>query len=216
MEHGIIITDGVRVERFTVVENILLSSFDAPLPAEKLYQVEIDGRNGAIDYTDYFGVTYKNRPVTATLNINKAFGYAEQLAYHSLIATKWHGKRVKLYHWAQPYKYYYGRLSVGEITNGVFSLSLDAEPFAYIAKGKEYTVTATATEQVLQVVNIGKALYPKITIDGNVTIKVNDVTLTLETGEYQIIDIQLNEAGTTDITYSGNGTLIIEYQERVL
>ena len=41
-------------------------------------------------------------------------------------------------------------------------------------------------------------------------------TVTLETGEYEIIDIQLKEVGTTDITYSGDGTLTIEYQERVL
>ena len=223
MEHGIKITslDGAKELCLTVSQGILLQSFAAPTPAPKTYTAEIDGRSGTLDYTDYFGaVKYQNRPVTATVNIAKRFNQLQQLEYHSKILTEWHGERVKLYYWGQPDRYYLGRLSIGDLTkeSGVFSLSLDAEPYAYIITARKYTVTATEAEQVLTVENRGKAIMPTITVetDTAVTIIINGQTYSLSAGTFNYIDIQLAKAAKTDIRYSGAGTITFDYRELVL
>lgn len=221
MKHGIILMtpDNTLTEQLTADQNILLKSFAAPTPAPKTYTAEIDGRDGTIDYTDYFGnVKYKNRTVTATVNLAKAFNKIKMKEYHSYLMNVWHGQKVKLYYWGQPDRYYYGRLTIGDITqkDGTVALSLDAEPYAYAISERNYTVTATGTETLLQVTNIGKAISPRLIVDGEIDIRVNGNSYSLTTGEYQIIDIQLNRVGTTDIFYAGGGTLQVIYQERVL
>lgn len=218
MEHGIIITgDNGRKEHLTAAQGILLQSFSAPAPAPKLYKVEIDGSDGDKDYTGVFGeVKYKNRPVTATLNISKNLNHSEQLEFHSKLLTLWQGENVKLFYWGTPDRYYYGRLTIGDIKNGVFSISLDAEPYAYIEQRKVYTVSASNVQQTLTVSNRGKTIMPTITVTGEAKILINGNSFALSAGTHKIINIQFAKASNTVVTYSGSGTITFEFQERVL
>lgn len=218
MEHGIIITgDNGRKEYLTASQGVLLQNFSAPAPAPKLYKVEIDGSDGDKDYTGVFGeVKYKNRTVTATLNIGKHLNYTEQLEFHSKLLTLWQGENVKLFYWGTPDRYYYGRLTIGDIKSGVFSISLDAEPYAYIEQRKVYTVTASDVQQTLTVANRGKTIIPAITVTGEAKIIINGNSFSLSAGTHKIINIQFAKVSNTSLTYSGSGTITFEFQERVL
>lgn len=109
---------------------ITIQKFNLPVLEPKTYKIQVDGRDGDIDVTDFYGIHYKNRQITAE-------GYQKRSAmsdsYIQEMCDKFNGKKVKLMTNIDSSHYYIGRMLISvNDDDGLgkeVSFILDAHPF---------------------------------------------------------------------------------------
>lgn len=198
---------------------ILTSGVKIGTPDVKTEEVEVLGSDGTIDYTEYFGeIFYKNRSLTFPFTIKaKTPEYIDQV--YKDVCKKIHGKKVEIVlDWDTDY-YFKGRITVGELTHqkriGTFTITCDCEPYRY---KNDVTVSACAVSGTTTVtyINDQKNVTPQFKISSPMTISFENVTTTIKTdGTFTVPGIVFKE-GENVVTYTGNGTVEVSYQERRL
>ena len=115
--------------------------------------------------------------------------------------------------------YFKGRITVGELTHqkriGTFTITCDCEPYRY---KNDVTVSACAVSGTTTVtyINDQKNVTPQFKISSPMTISFENVTTTIKTdGTFTVPGIVFKE-GENVVTYTGNGTVEVSYQERRL
>lgn len=179
----------------------------------KTKTVEIEGADGVLDYTEYFGdVKYNNR----TLKFDFTCIENNLLEVYSDIQDKLNGQKVHITLDEDDDYYYIGRLSVSAYTNekniATISISCDCDPYKY--KQNETTVsrTLTGTATTVNLSNSRKKVSPKITANSSFTIVYEGNTYSISSGVTTLYEIVLDE-GTNQLTVTGTGTISFEYQE---
>lgn len=107
---------------------ILLVNYDAPPPEAKTYKVQIEGRSGSIDLTEWAGdVFYEDRPIT--IRLRDFQGDSDDFI------TRLNGQRVKIYFDDKPDWYYVGRIeSIKNPTRkriADLTMQIAGDPFKY-------------------------------------------------------------------------------------
>ncbi len=104
-----------------------------PLEAN-IYQTTVPGRNGVLDYTDFYGeLTYKNRTITAKFEGD----YDKERTQEMLdeFERKYVGKVVEIAFSDDEWYYWKGRLSISKRTDDKkkveLEIKIDAEPLKY-------------------------------------------------------------------------------------
>lgn len=198
---------------------ILTSGVKIGTPDVKMEEVEVLGSDGTIDYTEYFGeIFYKNRSLTFPFTI-KAKTPEDIDQMYKDVCKKIHGKKVEIVlDWDTDY-YFKGRITVGELTHqkriGTFTITCDCEPYRY---KNDVTVSACAVSGTTTVtyINDQKNVTPQFKISSPMTISFENVTTTIKTdGTFTVPGIVFKE-GENVVTYTGNGTVEVSYQERRL
>lgn len=194
---------------------LILQKKEIQAPEPKINQIELEGRDGVLDLSDFFGeVKYKNRSLSfqfAKMDIHQE-GF---LALYSLVQNELHGKVMEVILDDDPSYYYKGRVTINEWKSeknlGQIVIEVDAEPYKY--KVAETVVTQAVTDTVDVILTNGrKKVVPTIDITGNVNLTFGVNYYALSEGRYVLPAVRLEE-GENTITLSGTGTATFTYRE---
>lgn len=189
--------------------NLILSSSEIGSPSIKIKTVDIDGRDGVLDLTDFLGTTnYTNRL------LKFSFGARKEKFNYSDILNKLHGKKVKISISDDPNWYYWGRLSVSSyiIKKGIVTIDIEADCDPYRYRKLETIITNKVDgESVINLINSRKPVVPLIETSTAMQIEFGNKVFNVDAGS-RYIDIMLLE-GENVITVTGNGEIKITYQE---
>ena len=114
---------------------LILTEKELKSPDIKTYTVELEGSNGVLDFTDFFGaVKYENRKLTFKF-IKPNITPEGFLSLFSLVQNALHGKKMQVILDDDPAYFYYGRVSINDWKSnkgiGEIVIEVDAEPYKY-------------------------------------------------------------------------------------
>lgn len=188
---------------------LILSSKEIQSPAPKTNHVEVEGGDGVLDYTEYFGdVKYNNRTLSFTFTAWKD-SQADFLTLYSDIHNAIHGKKMKVILDDDSEFYYFGRVRVNEWKMNKkiqeITIEVDAEP--YKMKNALTSVSVTG-EKVLQ--NLRKRVVPTITASASCTILFEGNSFIINEGTHTIPEIELKQG---ENVVEVQGTATFSYRE---
>lgn len=124
---------GVTKKSYTDFGVILISQ-EIGVPKPKTYTVDIEGMDGSLDLSEFFGeIKYENRTLKFTFEtIEKISDWQLRM---SIISSFLHGQKMKIEVWSDPDFHYIGRCSIDEYSSssrlGKIVIFCDAEPYKY-------------------------------------------------------------------------------------
>ena len=187
----------------------------APLVKTKL--IEIEGADGSIDLTDFFGEP-KYGDVTHKFTFNTIVPWNDFLSQYSTVKNALHGKKLRIILDDDPSYYYVGRCYVSSFTNekniGTISVECVCEPYKYKAERTVITMAVNGTVDVV-LTNSRKRAVPTITTNAPMTFIFGEHSVSNTIGTFVIPELELTE-GDNIITLSGNGTVSFVWQEGAL
>ena len=186
-------------------------------PDVKQNKVAVDGADGFIDYTEYFGEPkYDNVPLKfpfATIVPKSEF-----LAHYSIVKNALHGKKMRIILDDEPTSFYVGRVYVGKFTNekniGIITIECDCEPYKYFLARTIVSRAIDGAETVI-LTNARKRAVPEVRIvtEGTMNIRYQDNLIwDLGPGSYTLPELELAE-GDNAVSVTGTGTIAFEWQE---
>ena len=194
---------------------LILSEKEIGSPKPKTKYVEVEGSDGVLDYTEYFGdVKYENRSLSFKLakpNIVPG-GYE---ALYSVVQDYLQGKKMQIILDDDPAYYYLGRVTINEWKSskriGEIVIECDCEPYKY--KLEETVVSkAVSSSATITLSNSRKKAVPLITTDAQFTIAFDGYTGTFSAGTFTIPELELVEGANT-VTVTGTGNISFVYRE---
>lgn len=186
-------------------------------PEVKEKKVSVDGADGELDYTDFFGeAKYGNVPLKfpfATIVPKSEF-----LTHFSFVKNALHGKKTRIILDDDPSSFYVGRVSVGKFTNekniGIITIECDCEPYKYKLARTIVRRAVNGAETVI-LTNTRKRAVPEVWIEteGTMNIRYKDNLIwDLGPGSYTLPELELME-GDNAVSVTGTGTIAFEWQE---
>lgn len=208
---------------------ILASKIISP-PEPQINLLEVPLRDGSIDLTETLTdeVKYKDRNITLTFRVIEREKWAVKI---SEIQNYLHGKRLKIVFDDDLAFYYIGRVSVNEWTSdkniGTLVLECIVEPFKYemfsSAEKWEWdifdfeqsvineTILEVSGELTYSLICTKKRIFPTFGVDAPMTVTFDGITHNLVIGRKKLYDLFLHE-GINEMTFKGNGNVIIDYR----
>lgn len=193
--------------------SLILSKKVIETPDPKTSFVEVEGSDGVVDLTEYFGeVNYENRQLKFTFSVVDS-NYSTKF---SELSNAIHGRLLKIIIDDDPNYYYMGRVYVDPWNSNpilqTIVVTCDCEPYKYKLNKTIVTTTVTATK-TLSLTNLKKKVSPTFTTTASFTITLGSIVATYSAGTFIVPEIQLLE-GTNSIKFDGTGSVTITYQER--
>lgn len=113
---------------------LILSSKEIGSPEPKIIQIEVEGGDGVLDFTEFAGETkFKNRPLT--FHFSKPQILSDFMNVFSAVHNAIHGKKMKIILDDDPGFYYVGRIKVNEFKSdaniGLITVECDCDPWKY-------------------------------------------------------------------------------------
>jgi len=191
---------------------LILTSKEIGSPKIKEYTVKIEGSDGVLDYTEFFGGTHYE-------NLTHKFEFSTTvqpaLEYFSRLKDLLHGKKVRIALDDDPGFYYIGRLTISTLknTNNIYKLSIscNCEPYKYKNNPTVVTKTISGSSDII-LSNMRKRVVPTVTTSASMTFEWGGYSVTHSAGTFQIPEMELAEGNNT-INVAGTGTVKFEYQE---
>lgn len=205
------------------------------LPTPVIKKVEIPGRDGALDLTEWAGrINYSERNIEISL-----VGFGDYEDWHlqvSRIAAYLHGAKRKMLLDSEPEHFYLGRFEVEPVKENEYvheyTITGTVEPFKYESFSsmepwkwdsfnfetgiiREYSKIKVDGEAVLVIPGTDMPVVPVIITDSEMEVSFMDVTYSLEAGENRVYGILLLP-GENILRFIGNGTVSVDYQGGVL
>jgi phage-related protein len=196
---------------------LLLSTKEIGAPSVKKAVVEIEGADGSIDYTDFFGGP-KYGDVTHKFTFTTIVPRNDLLTQYTTIKNALHGKKLRIILDDDPGFFYVGRCYVSPFTSekgiGKISIECECEPYKYKLTETVVTKAVNGTE-VISLTNARKRAVPIITTSAAMTIAFGDGIWTNSAGSYTIPELELAE-GENHVTVTGVGNITFAWQEAML
>ncbi len=194
---------------------LLLTSCEVGSPTIKLEEVEKQGADGRLDFTDYFGgVKYDKR----TLKFEFAKGDITANGFLELVSAvqdKLHGQFMQVVLDDDTDYCYKGRVKVNDFSciRGIGKVNVEVEAEPYKLKKQLTTVIKAVTGTAsITLTNSRKPVVPQITTTSSMTISYNGSVWAVGAGTSKIPELQLEE-GNNVLTVTGTGNITFEYQE---
>ena len=211
---------------------LILTSSEIGFPLVKTEVVDVVGMNGCLDFTESMGddIFYQNRSLKFTFTVVNHIERWASLV--SEIANYINGKKIKIIRDADPAFYSEGRASIHQFqsSRAVGTLVVDVDAFPYKmdiqASNEEWlwdpfcfedgvihtgSITVSGSKTVT-LVNRRMVLSPYITCSAAMTATFEGVTVNIPANvKTEVLDIRLHE-GENIVTFTGNGTVEIEYR----
>lgn len=189
---------------------LFLTSYEIGRPDVKKILIEIEGRDGALDYTEALGgVHYKNRK----LNFNFVAKRGE--VDYSSILNKLHGKLMDITLPDEAGFYYHGRVEVSAYKSerGVANISVEADCYPYKKKMQETVIQKNLSGAAIDIVcnNLKEPIIPVIETTATAVIKFQNKTFSVQAGKH-MLDILFTQ-GSNILNVSGTGSIKITYRE---
>lgn len=190
---------------------------------QKTEYMDLPGGNGRLDtstvLTDGEPV-YGDRTLTATFECSEGTRLEREDRISRMV--NWlDGWRMNITLPDDPLHYITGRVHVKRLYNDPAHASVQVDavcsPWRYNVAETVVGLQATAAAQTTALINSGRlALVPTLTIaGGEVLLASGGASWALSAGVYELPDLYLR-SGSTNITYSGTGSLLVTYREAVL
>ena len=207
---------------------IYLTSKTINPPEPQTNTIYVPLRDGSIDLTESLtnDVKYNDRKINMTFSvIHPMEQWSDKV---SEIENYLHGKRMKVVFDDDQNFYYMGRLKVNEWSSqksiGKLVIECIADPYKYDVQGdwlwdpfdfendciseSENIIVSGSTSVVI--VGKRKKAYPTITASAAMSVSYNGTTYNLTEGINKLYDMILDE-GENTLTFSGSGSVLIEY-----
>lgn len=189
-------------------------------PLVKTKKLEIEGADGILDYTDFFGEP-KYGEVTHVFPFSTLVPRSESLTHYSTVKNALHGRKLPIILDDDPGFYYVGRCYVSKFTNpngiGMISVECECEPYKY-KTAKTVVTRAVDGVEVITLTNARKRAVPEITIATATSLNIVYQTYNvwdLGAGSYTLPDLELVE-GENAVTVTGTGSITFAWQEAML
>lgn len=207
---------------------IYLTSKTINPPEPQTNTISVPLRDGSIDLTESLtnDVKYNDRKIDMTFSVvHPMEQWSDKV---SEIENFLHGKRMKVVFDDDANFYYIGRLKVNEWSSqksiGKLVIECVADPYkydiqddwlwdpfdfenGYISESENIPVSGSTT---IVIVGKRKKTYPTITASSAMTVAYNGATYNLAEGINKLYDMILDE-GENTLTFSGSGSVLIEY-----
>lgn len=207
---------------------IYLTSKTINPPEPQTNTISVPLRDGSIDLTESLtnDVKYNDRKIDMTFSVvHPMEQWSDKV---SEIENFLHGKRMKVVFDDDANFYYIGRLKVNEWSSqksiGKLVIECVADPYkydiqddwlwdpfdfenGYISESENIPVSGSTT---IVIVGKHKKTYPTITASSAMTVAYNGATYNLTEGINKLYDMILDE-GENTLTFSGSGSVLIEY-----
>lgn len=182
----------------------------------KIESIEIPGAFNALDLTEYFGtVLYNERTTLFTFYVIKSRN--ECIDKFTEIRNLLNGKRMDIV-WSEDSSYIYnGRIKVTAYMDGVVGIiEVEAICNPYKLLQNKTVVSIDVSEELtVELANECMPTFPTITVDADMRIVFDGISLALSEGSYYATDIMLVQGINTIVCY-GTGNITFEYQEGAL
>lgn len=194
---------------------LVLTNKEIGAAVPKTRQIEIEGGNGVIDLTDFFGgVKYKNRLLSFSF-IKPNVSSSESLALYSVVQKAIHGKMMQVILDDDPGNYYYGRVSVNDWkskkNHGEIVIEVDAEPFKTDNTSTIMIFDVKGSANIV-IPNDKKPAIPNVTNAETFSITYNGYTATYPPNSTTIPELELQE-GNNYMKVVGTGTITFEFRK---
>ena len=192
--------------------HLILASKEIGSPKEKKNTISIEGADGELDLTEFFGsVKYDNR--TLKFNFSSvAFPFAD---HYSMVLNALHGQKVHIVLDDDPDWYYVGRLTVSPYTSdkniGKIDIEADCEPYKY-KKNETVVSKAVSGSSTIILPNSRKRVIPTIKTTASMQFTFGGRTTQVNAGTFLIPTFELVE-GENEVTVTGTGTVTFTYRE---
>ena len=194
--------------------NLILASKEIGSPAVKERKIDIEGGDGSLDLTDFFGEA-KFENVTHKFQFSTIIPKAQFLSAFTTVKNALHGKKMRIILDDDPLFYYLGRIHVSSFTNeknvGSISIECDCEPFKYKLQPTSRKVTVNGTQAII-LTNGRKRAVPEITTTASMTIVFDSWSVSRNAGTFIIPELELKE-GENTVTVIGTGAITFTWQE---
>ena len=194
---------------------LYLTDKEIGVPVPKTSKVDVEGADGELDYTDYFGeVKYKNRVLKFTFE-TVPMTTSEFLDLISEIQDDIHGKLLKVTLDDDISYYYIGRALIADLNHkkgiGTIKIEVDAEPYKLKKTTTNASFAVSGTKEIT-LTNERKTVVPTIKTTAGMTIVFGGNTHTVGAGMFRLPQMQLVR-GENKLTVTGTGNITFEYQE---
>ena len=196
---------------------LILESKEIGSPEVKVRKIDIEGADGSLDYTDFFGEP-KYEDVTHKFNFSTIVPQAQFLSLFSTVKNAMHGKKMRIILDDDPLFFYMGRIKVlpfsKEKNIGKISIECDCEPYKYKLAKTVVSVAVNGT-QTINLTNGRKRAVPEVTIAADSSLNIVFQTSNiwdLGSGSYTLPELELVE-GENAVTVTGTGTITFAWQE---
>lgn len=200
--------------------HLLMTGKEIGAPEVKRQTIDIEGADGELDYTDFFGEP-KYMNAQHRFEFESIQPRNEQLQQFTDIKNKIHGKKGRIILDDDPSFFYVGRCFVSKYTNekniGRISVDCDCEPYKYKLAETVVTRAVDGVEDIT-LTNARKRAVPLVTIRTDTSMGVvygADQIWELAAGSYMLPELELVE-GDNHVTVTGTGTITFTWQEGVL
>lgn len=197
--------------------SLILNSKEIAAPKTKTVKIDIEGADGAIDLTEFFGEP-KYEDCTHKFQFSTIVPQNEFLTLFSTIKNAIHGKKLEVSLDADPGFFYVGRCYVSSFTNeknvGKIAIECECEPYKYRA-AKTVISKAINGETTITLSNLRKRVVPEVQIETDSTLHIVYETYNvwdLGSGSYTLPELEL-KAGENTVSVSGAGNITFSYQE---
>lgn len=187
-------------------------------PEVKKKELDIEGADSSLDYTDFFGgPKYSN--LTHKFPFAMIVPTAGFPSRFSEIKNALHGKKVRIILDDDPAFYYVGRVNVrpGTIDKGIGKVTIecDCEPYKYKLNETVVSKAVNGTD-IIVLANGRKHAVPEVVIANSATtmrIEYQGVNIwDLANGSYTLPELELVEGNNT-VTVTGTGNVTFKWQE---
>lgn len=196
---------------------LILIEKEIGAPHVKTKLLEIEGADGSLDLTDFFGEP-KYGDVTHKFTFSTIVPRSDFLTQYSNIKNALHGKKLRIILDDDPGFYYVGRCYVSSFTNerniGTVSIECECEPYKYQLTKTVVTHAVDGTDTIV-LTNSRKRAVPTITASAPMTIVFGDGSWAKSAGTFVIPELELF-AGANNVTVTGKGTITFTWQEAML
>lgn len=196
---------------------LILTSKEIAAPKTKTMKIDVEGADGSIDLTDFFGEP-KYEDCTHKFQFSTIVPQSEFLTLFSTIKNTIHGKKLRIVLDDDPGFFYIGRCYVSSFTNekniGKISVECDCEPWKYKA-AKTVVTQAVSGESTISLPNLRKRVVPEVVIEADSALHIVYNTYNvwdLIGGSYTLPELEL-KAGENTVSVTGTGSITFSYQE---
>lgn len=194
---------------------LILSEKELKSPNIKTYTVEIEGSNGILDFTEFFGaVKYENRKLTFKF-IKPQIVPDGFLSLYSLVQDTLHGQKMQVILDDDPAYFYYGRVSINDWKSnkgiGEIVIEVDADPYKQSITETVVTKSVSGSASII-LDNDKMPVVPTITTNSEFLIDFGSYNDVYSAGTFQIPELELGE-GANNIYVEGTGTITFRYRK---
>lgn len=196
---------------------LILNSKEIAAPKTKTVKIDVEGADGSIDLTDFFGEP-KYEDCTHKFQFSTIVPQSEFLTLFSNIKNKIHGKMQRIILDDDPLFCYVGRCYVSSFTSekniGKINVEYDCDPYKYKI-AKTVVTQAVSGEATITLSNLRKRVVPEVQITAESALHIVYNTYNvwdLGSGSYTLPELEL-KAGNNIVSVTGEGTISFSYQE---